>query len=238
MTKLIGITGYKESGKDTCALAIAQYMHSYGVMVERRAFADKIKIAGMRAVFGAEHSDSELLDAANDLKMPGGFVSVNFPTWKGGKTHAVTGLEFIQFLGTEGLCGNYGENFHVDALLPLPTDHYSEYRDAPWVANFCSPGGPLPGICVVSDVRRAHEAERVKEIGGEIWEILRPGHGPRNGHSTEGEIPCEMVDIRIHNLARSREDFMKDVYGFAAHYVDRTDVEISHEPLSVPPPTR
>lgn len=233
MTKLIGITGYKESGKDTCALAIAQYMHSYGVMVERRAFADKIKIAGMRAVFGAEYSDSELLDAANDLKMPGGFVSVNFPTWKGGRTHAVTGLEFIQFLGTEGLCGTYGGNFHVDALLPWVCD-----GDEGWVENFCTAGLPLPDVCVVSDVRRVHEAERVKDLGGEIWEILRPGHGPRNGHSTEGEIPREMIGIRIHNLASSREGFIKDVYGFVAHYVDRTDVEISHEPLPVPLPAR
>lgn len=39
---------------------------------------------------------------------------------------------------------------------------------------------------VITDVRQANEAAMVRQLGGQIWQIVRPGHEPpRTGHHTE-----------------------------------------------------
>lgn len=39
---------------------------------------------------------------------------------------------------------------------------------------------------VVTDVRRSNEAELLRELGGSLWQITRPGHEPQPGaHSSE-----------------------------------------------------
>jgi hypothetical protein len=38
---------------------------------------------------------------------------------------------------------------------------------------------------VVSDVRLPNEVDAIRERGGEVWRVVRPGVGPVNGHLTE-----------------------------------------------------
>jgi len=55
-------------------------------------------------------------------------------------------------------------------------------------------------VVVVADVRFANEAEWIRErLGGEVWEVRRPGLPVAAGHSSEAGLPDELVDRRIDN---------------------------------------
>lgn len=42
------------------------------------------------------------------------------------------------------------------------------------------------GDVVITDARQANEAAMVRALGGQIWQVVRPGHEPpRTGHHTE-----------------------------------------------------
>lgn len=44
----------------------------------------------------------------------------------------------------------------------------------------------IDGPCVVTDVRYAGEAEILREMGAEIWQVVRPGvHAGASGHSSD-----------------------------------------------------
>lgn len=60
-----------------------------------------------------------------------------------------------------------------------------------WVtalANRLTSAGTPPRV-VVTDCRFFNETSWVKEQGGELWRITRPGTGPVNGHISESELP-------------------------------------------------
>jgi hypothetical protein len=53
---------------------------------------------------------------------------------------------------------------------------------------------------VVADVRFANEAEMIRRMGGQIWEVRRPGQAiGEAGHSSERGIGAELVDVVIDN---------------------------------------
>jgi hypothetical protein len=55
-------------------------------------------------------------------------------------------------------------------------------------------------VVVVADVRFPNEAEWIRErLGGEVWEVRRPGLPAVAGHSSEAGLPAELVDRRIDN---------------------------------------
>ena len=48
--------------------------------------------------------------------------------------------------------------------------------------------------------RFANEAEWIRErLGGEVWEVRRPGLPVAAGHSSEAGLPDELIDRRIDN---------------------------------------
>jgi hypothetical protein len=195
---IIGFNGFKGAGKDTAARGVAQRLADYGYFAARRGFADKMKIAGMRSIFGDQYSDAEMIAAANDLKGRGGGVTVNFPSWRGGTTYAIEGRTFWQQFGTEALRDTYGSDFHVNALLPLHCD---------WPANFKTTDYPDVDVALVCDVRFTNEAQRILDLGGEVWEIVRPGLSG-DGHASEVPLPRELVTKTVMNRAGSAHIFM------------------------------
>lgn len=220
--KIVGFNGFKESGKDTTADAFARLCWSYGIFVERRGFADKMKIAGMRCFFGDAFADRELIAMANVMKFHGSAtVSIG-----DGRSHVVDGRTFWQYLGTEAMRGTYGENFHIDALLPLSgvivqdTGRQWSGHDA-LIANFSTPNYPTPAVAAITDVRFPNEAERILELGGEVWEIVRPGL-EAGEHASEHPLPEDLVTVAIHNNVDSREEYVNEIVPpYVEDWIDR-----------------
>lgn len=54
---------------------------------------------------------------------------------------------------------------------------------------------------VVADVRFANEAEMIRRLGGQVWEVRRSGQsiGDAGGHSSERGVCPELVDVVIEN---------------------------------------
>lgn len=60
-------------------------------------------------------------------------------------------------------------------------------------------GGCLPEDVVVTDLRYPNEARRIKDLGGLIVRIERPGIGPANNHSSEIAMASWRFDLLIQN---------------------------------------
>lgn len=139
--RIIGLSGYARSGKDTAAQALIDRGW------ERVAFADALKNVYHDTVPEADSRPKE-------ENRPG-----------------------YQALG-ESMRENAGDSVWVDAA----------FRNV-------QPGGRY----VLTDVRYRNEAEKIKELGGEVWRIERPGTGPANAHVSETQLDDWPFDERIWN---------------------------------------
>lgn len=58
----------------------------------------------------------------------------------------------------------------------------------------------LPGVSYVfTDVRFPNEAAAVRDRGGQVWRVNRPGYGPVNGHPSETALDGYRFDAVIDN---------------------------------------
>jgi hypothetical protein len=212
MPRLIGINGLKTAGKDTAYQEIADAIGCEGGVALRAAFADKLKIMAMLAL-GYKGEPGELIRKANMLKEDGGSVSSHYITpapFSGSLIPTgmvITGRQYLQEFGQYARVV-FGESFWVDQVLPPPDGiatgiaghlHDSAYAPLqaiidPWTGE---PRGAFNFLCI-TDVRYPNEAERVLRLGGETWEIVRPGL-ESDGHSSENPLPRELVTRVIVN---------------------------------------
>ena len=63
---------------------------------------------------------------------------------------------------------------------------------------------------VFTDVRFSNEARMIKDYGGHIWRVERPGINPVNDHVSESELNAWNFDELIYN-AGSLEDLAEIV---------------------------
>lgn len=229
--KLIGLNGKARSGKDTTADMIGGWCGVNEFTVAKRGFADKLKISAARAL-GV--MDGEI-DTCNDLKRDGTIIQIRKSTAVSGpKTlvHELTGRQYLQFYGTEAHRDVFGSDFWVDAVLPK--------TEGKQTISFESPDGTTGGnisipdwyesfliekfvadFCLVTDVRFENEARRIRELGGEVWKIVRDGSGAGE-HASEMELPGEYINVTIDNngtyndLQASVDVLMADVSQLAA----------------------
>jgi hypothetical protein len=186
--RVIGLTGRARAGKDTVASIIADELGDLHVI--REGFADKLKISAARAL-GIAGTPEDCIAACDALKVDG---QVEVELGMFGPVDTITGRRFLQLYGTEAHRDVFGEDFWLDAVLPtrLVTGDL-----------FGSPALALDrfdaDVLVVSDVRFPNEAERVLDVGGEVWEVLRPGGPLVEGHSSEEPIPAGLVTRSIVN---------------------------------------
>ncbi|MBD7961511.1 hypothetical protein [Comamonas avium] len=54
---------------------------------------------------------------------------------------------------------------------------------------------------VLADVYKRNEAEMIRNMGGTIWRIKRPGHEQRTTHATSTEHLQIQADLTLHNIA-------------------------------------
>lgn len=211
--RLIGINGLKHSGKDTVYQIIARDHTQPGAegRVERRAFADKLKIMAALAL-GFDRPEDELIALMDEAKekwiislikedLTGLADWENYPEF-----HRLTGREYLQNFGNHAR-RVFGDTFWVDQVLN-PEDFDSVWTTIGRNIEGARDTGVLPAIGVITDVRYPNEAQATLDNGGEVWELIRPGL-ESDGHVTEKPLPRHLVTRVIHNdgsladLARS-----------------------------------
>lgn len=218
--RLIGLHSRMLGGKDTCFETIRQEAENNSMLALRRAFADPLKVSGMRSLGfnepydgGPEVTRENQVFIANQIKETGRV----FISWVGEdgtlRAKAITGRNFWQFYGTEAhraddLGASFGIDFWVDNLLPLgavSVPGFGELESATtrplfW-DNFKESWAGFADIGAVTDVRFANEAKRILELDGEVWRIDSDSRLGENAdlHVSERPLPDELITRTIDN---------------------------------------
>lgn len=186
--QLIALNGRAHSGKDTAYTMIDALVREQGGVTERICFADKLKLSGMRAL-GFNPSSTASAVAAADVLKEHGYVTT---TWKDEYNNlvkkSVSGREFWQLYGTEAHRDVFGKDFWVDALLPRDPD-------------FLAYDYPGVDVLVETTTRFPNEAERVLNLGGQVWRIdadVRLGRR-QPAHESERRLPPEYITLTVPN---------------------------------------
>jgi len=146
MSKLIGITGYAQHGKDTTGNYLVE---QYGFT--RYAFADQLK--SMALVL------NPYVDDTYSRRL---YTLVQSAGWDEAKENPEI-RRFLQVLGTEAVRDHLGEDAWVNALQKRAQD------DGLWDRQ----GPGHKSQIVVTDVRFPNEAQFIKKHGGELWRVKR-----------------------------------------------------------------
>lgn len=189
---IIGLSGYAKSGKDTVAEIIIDLTKVTvpGLMTaptwKVKKFSGKLKhIASiLTGIPEYKFEDQEFKNSYlgsewnqgvkyND-RIPGARMTVR---------------EFLQNLGTDAVRDGLHPNAWVNALMAdYAPDQYSDYpsRMPKWI---------------VTDVRFPNEAQAIKDKGGVIIRIDRPGIKPVNSHPSETSLDNWDFDYKIANAS-------------------------------------
>lgn len=183
--RIIGLTGAAGAGKDTVAEMVASHDSGTGGVAVRQGFADSLKLSAARIVNPAI-DQNKAVEFCNWLKTDGRvqFVTEDGPApalqSKGGEVISdISGRQFLQRYGTEAHRDVFGQDFWLNAVLP-------EGRDD------CD-------TLLIPDVRFENEAQRIKDRGGEVWKVIRPGIEAVEAHSSESGISSDLIDFYVIN---------------------------------------
>lgn len=181
--KLIGINGLKTSGKDSTYQAIKAALPEK--KVKRVAFADNLKQAAALAIGYEmlEEGETTEIEAMDQCKEGWRFTVVDHQD--GSHLASFTGREYLQWFG-QAMRRVFGDSFWIDQVLPQQEWGLDDH------------GFPGVDVLCVTDVRYPNEAERIKDLGGEVWEVIRPGL-ESDGHSSEIPLADDLVDVKILN---------------------------------------
>ena len=170
--KLIGLTGYKGCGKDTAADGLVDEGF-YPC-----AIADPIK-RGLEAMLGISEFiwDDEFREAREQPFAP----------------YEYSPRFLAQHLGTDWGRWLLGEDVWINACL----------RAAQEAMHKCAILNPDPedrwkGV-VVTDVRFDNEAKAIRDLGGKIVRITRPGLESDDTHRSEAGVSDDLIDVEIIN---------------------------------------
>lgn len=195
--RLIGLTGFKTSGKDTTYEAIKAA--AAPAEVWRVGFADKLKQIAARAL-GFDPETEDLIELMNECKDKWDFMVDRrddyWPDISYGVTQ-FTGRQYLQRLGDHGR-QVFGDTFWIDQVLPQLREIGNLGASAQVARLELNARYPGADILVVTDVRYENEARRIRELGGELWQITR--HGLQSdGHASEIPLPAALIDWYINN---------------------------------------
>lgn len=167
---ILGFHGKMGAGKSECARRLALYS---SLPVIEVSFAAKLKESAA-AVLGCTVSELEIWKNLPDVRVQVRDVD------RGETVTDQSARSFLQRYGTEGHRDVFGQDFWLDAALPITL---SDYGDA---------------LYVVTDVRFANEAQRVRDLGGIVVKVLGP-IGDTGTHASERELDG---DFTVDNARR------------------------------------
>jgi hypothetical protein len=222
---IVGINGYSGSGKDTVG-TIIQYLHcldtkdfsieeavkeyeDYEFALyeqsgwEIRKFAGKLKDIASHLT-GIDVEDFEDQEFKKTLLGPEwGTVEHNplnnIPVFGDVQFNSLMSVrDFLQKLGTDALRTGLHPNVWVNALM-------ADYKND-------DETGKLPNW-IITDVRFPNEAQAIKDKGGIIIRINRPGVEPINDHSSEVGLDRWKFDYTITNISDifSLKEIVRDI---------------------------
>lgn len=192
--KLIALNGRKLSGKDTAFKILRDANPNLTFL--RTSFADKLKLSGVRAL-GYTFDTGEMLSAVAAADYIKDNCSVVVQRDDTGRAVAkVTGREFWQYYGTEAHRDVFGLDFWLDQVFSLPEgDRWDDTMDE-WLSSLY----PNVDVVVETSCRFPNEAQRILDLGGEIWEINADERlGPRDAHDSDKALPREYITLTIPN---------------------------------------
>lgn len=194
--QLIGINGFKRSGKNTVGEIIRD--SNPDVHVHLVGFADKLKIAAARALGFVDGNERELIDLMDEFK-ESAQLSIFYRKDRDSLStaHLISGRQYLQFFGTEAGRETFSDSFWIDLVLPNPAMQEGWIQAGEEQLERMYPG---VDILVVTDVRFDNEARRVKSLGGQVWEVVRPGVDG-GSHSSERPLARDLIDLTIQNDA-------------------------------------
>jgi hypothetical protein len=170
---IVGINGVSESGKDSIGQICINHWNC-----KRLAFADRMKECAL-AIDPWIPIDPALVDY---IETRGQIVRLSVMVSKLGWDEAKKNPEvrrFLQRLGTDAGRNILAEDLWVRQLTPLikarPSQHF-----------------------VITDVRFLNEAEMIRNRGGVVVRVTRPGYGPAQGHISDVHDQSLWDEI-IHN---------------------------------------
>jgi hypothetical protein len=192
---IIGVSGYSGSGKDTVG-TIIQYLKCPSV--GNNSIEEVCKNYQEHEEWLIDNSEWEIRKFAGKLKdiashLTGidieDFEDQDFKKTNLGREwwttcdegyQPMTVRDFLQRLGTDALRNNLHDNVWVNALM---ADYDEEYSN--WI---------------ITDTRFPNEAMAIKNKGGIIIRVDRPGFEPINSHPSETGLDGWNFDYKIQNL--------------------------------------
>jgi hypothetical protein len=202
MTKIVGINGLKQSGKGTSASLLRELADDR--IVYEIGFADKLKILASRLLGYEDRDPREAIARMDEAKLSWDIgvrklspaESARFPdVWE--PVTQLSGRSFLQNLGNEAR-QLFGDNFWIDQVLPRPLYHPDPETRTIHAGQALAERYPDVDVVVITDLRYENEAVRVKQLGGVVWEVVRPGV-ESDGHITEQPLPDVLIDHVLHN---------------------------------------
>lgn len=169
---LVGVSGYGHAGKDTIGAILVE---DHGFI--RASFADALREVAyavnpiVKAITSTDRNGLPRIVYLRYADLIGGLG------YEGAKKLSEV-RDFLQRVGTEAGRRVLGEDIWVNTAMNRlePDKNY-----------------------VFTDVRFPNEAGAVRDRGGVVWRVSRPGFGPVNGHPSETSLDDYNFDRHIEN---------------------------------------
>ena len=174
---IISLSGYSGSGKDTVGTILQQIDKDSHWEIKK--WAGKLKqVAELLTGIPVEKFEDQEFKKTNLGKQ-----------WNDRINNPMSVRDFLQKLGTEGLRDGLHTNTWVNALM-------ADYKCVP--ADRAPNGWDCPNW-IITDTRFPNEAQAIKDAGGIIIRVTRPGIGPVNDHPSETGLNQWNFDYEIQN---------------------------------------
>jgi hypothetical protein len=186
---VLGITGHHNTGKTTVAQLLEAHANARAM-----AFSD-----GIYAEVASAYSCISI-DLANrpskNQPQPQRLLSLAY----------CADPDFVQ-TAIEHLQGGIYTPHSPRTILELWGSEYRRSQNASYWINKTRArittllACPCPRPIVLADVYKRNEAEMIRNMGGTIWRIERPGHEQHTAHPTSTEHLQIQADLTLHNIA-------------------------------------
>lgn len=188
--KLIALCGLHGAGKDTAADALpARKLAFADVLYQEVAEAFGVTVDELRCRETKEFEQRRF--AIMECEHEGFWESVFGVDWRDPRSPR----QVLQWWGDYRRAQD--TEYFVNALL----DDYHQIYDG--YESF-----------VITDCRFHNEARMVRQLGGQIWQVVRPGHNPPcNGHASEttgDEFAPDVVIVNDGSLDDLKEKVLKE----------------------------